>query len=158
MNNVKVWSLMLAAFISGAFIASSDLRAFAANTIGSSDIINESILSQDIKNGQVKAADIAANAVGASELQGVTKLVFSECFISVTATMSHGQAFTAACAVEESAEQDKAIVTRETGDFCFAITKVDAKNLEVHITMANVCEPDHVVGEHTFSVILYKPG
>lgn len=36
---------------------------YAANTIGSSDIIDESILSQDIKNGQVKTAHIGNNQV-----------------------------------------------------------------------------------------------
>ena len=37
--------------------------AYAADTIGSSDIIDESILSQDIKNSEVKTADIANNQV-----------------------------------------------------------------------------------------------
>ena len=37
--------------------------AYAANTIGSDDIIDESIQSVDIKNGQVKTADLAASAV-----------------------------------------------------------------------------------------------
>ena len=33
--------------------------AYAANTVGSSDIIDESILSVDIKNAQVRTADVA---------------------------------------------------------------------------------------------------
>jgi hypothetical protein len=37
--------------------------AYAANTIGSEDIIDESIQSVDIKNGQVKNADLAGSAV-----------------------------------------------------------------------------------------------
>jgi hypothetical protein len=37
--------------------------AYAANTIGSDDIIDESIQSVDIKNGQVKTADLGASAV-----------------------------------------------------------------------------------------------
>src|SRR4051794_34880564 len=37
--------------------------AYAANTIGSTDIIDESILSRDVKNGQVGTLDLAANAV-----------------------------------------------------------------------------------------------
>ena len=37
--------------------------AYAANTIGSEDIINGSIQSVDIKNGQVRAADLGAGAV-----------------------------------------------------------------------------------------------
>ena len=37
--------------------------AYAANTVGSADIIDESILSQDIKNGQLGTGDLAGNAV-----------------------------------------------------------------------------------------------
>ena len=37
--------------------------AYAANTIGSDDIIDESIQSVDIKNGQVRTADLGANAI-----------------------------------------------------------------------------------------------
>ncbi len=42
--------------------------AYAANTIGSDDIIDESIQSVDLKNGEVKTADLGANAVGASKV------------------------------------------------------------------------------------------
>ena len=42
--------------------------ALAANTIGSSDVIDESLLSQDIKNGEVKIADIGQGAVATDEL------------------------------------------------------------------------------------------
>ena len=37
--------------------------AYAANTIGSADIIDESILSADIKNAEVNGTDLASNAV-----------------------------------------------------------------------------------------------
>lgn len=37
--------------------------AYAANTIGSSDIVDESIQSVDIKNGEVKGADIGSNSI-----------------------------------------------------------------------------------------------
>lgn len=42
--------------------------AYAANTVGSSDIINESILSQDIKNGEVKLTDVGQGAVATDEI------------------------------------------------------------------------------------------
>src|SRR3954471_10386826 len=42
--------------------------AYAANTIGSDDIIDESIQSVDIKNGEVKTADLAVNAVTANRI------------------------------------------------------------------------------------------
>ena len=79
MVSVKMYGFILAAFIAGAFIASPELRAYAASTVGSADIIDGSIQSIDIGNGQVKAADIATDAVGAAELQGVSKLKFSSC-------------------------------------------------------------------------------
>jgi hypothetical protein len=60
--------IALAAFAAGIFIASPELRAYAANTIGSADIINESILSADIKNGEVKTTELAANAVTSSKI------------------------------------------------------------------------------------------
>lgn len=42
--------------------------AYAANTIGSHDIIDESIQSVDIKNGQVKSSDLVANAVKSGKI------------------------------------------------------------------------------------------
>ena len=42
--------------------------AYAVNTVGSSDVIDESLLSQDIKNGEVKVADIGQAAVATDEL------------------------------------------------------------------------------------------
>jgi hypothetical protein len=42
--------------------------AYAANTIGSSDIIDESIQSVDIKDGQVNTADVHPNSIGTSRL------------------------------------------------------------------------------------------
>ena len=68
MINPKIGGLILAAFIAGAFIASPELRAYAANTVGSADIIDESILSQDIKNGEVKNSDIGVSAVTNSKI------------------------------------------------------------------------------------------
>jgi hypothetical protein len=37
--------------------------AYAADTIGSSDVIDESLLSQDVKNGQISAVDMKNNSV-----------------------------------------------------------------------------------------------
>ena len=68
MISLKIGGIIVAAFIAGAFIASPELRAYAANTIGSADIIDESILSQDIKNGEVKGADIGTSAVTNSKI------------------------------------------------------------------------------------------
>jgi hypothetical protein len=42
--------------------------AYAADTIGSSDVINESLLSEDVKNGEVKWTDLANNSVGSGKV------------------------------------------------------------------------------------------
>jgi hypothetical protein len=44
-------------------IAVAGGTAYAADTIGSSDIINEAILSEDLKNGEVGTVDIGTNQV-----------------------------------------------------------------------------------------------
>lgn len=69
MINTKMGAFLLAGFIAGAFIASPELRAFAANTVGSADIINNSIQSVDIKDGEVKTDDIAPGAVGSLRIK-----------------------------------------------------------------------------------------
>jgi hypothetical protein len=112
MISLKIGGIIAAAFIAGAFVASPELRAYAANTVGSADIINNSIQSVDIKDGEVKtddiapsavgslrikdndvkaqdiapdavgASELAADSVGGSELQAVTKLLFGQCVLT----------------------------------------------------------------------------
>jgi hypothetical protein len=139
MISLKIGGIIVAAFIAGAFVASPELRAYAANTIGSSDIIDESILSQDIKNGEVKTADISnsavttlkiatdavdgtkikdnsitsadigTDAVRASELQGVTKLIFAEA--PITFDMTGGISTSYAFHVDGIAVGDQVLAT-----------------------------------------------
>ncbi|MFY3740849.1 MAG: hypothetical protein HMLIMOIP_001294 [Candidatus Nitrosomirales archaeon] len=68
MISLKIGGIIVAAFIAGAFVASPELRAYAADTVGSSDIIDESILSQDIKNGEVKNSDIGLGAITSAKI------------------------------------------------------------------------------------------
>lgn len=53
-------------------MASPELRAYAANTVASADIVNETIQSEDIKNGQVKNGDLANSAVTSSKIKDFT--------------------------------------------------------------------------------------
>jgi hypothetical protein len=70
MNNVTYTGIFVAvAFVAGAFIASPELRAHAANTVGSADIINNSILSADIKDGEVKTVDLGGSAVTSAKIK-----------------------------------------------------------------------------------------
>jgi hypothetical protein len=50
------------------FVALGGTSAYAADTIGSDDIIDESILSQDVKNGEVKTSELANGAVSTAKL------------------------------------------------------------------------------------------
>ena len=92
MTTSKMLGLLAAAFVAGSFLASPELRAFAANTVGSTDIIDGQVMTVDVANNaittakirdaEVKVADIGPDAVGGSELIGVTKLLFGQCVIS----------------------------------------------------------------------------
>jgi hypothetical protein len=42
--------------------------AYAANTIGSDDVINDSLLGEDINQGTLRAGDIAANTISSSRI------------------------------------------------------------------------------------------
>ena len=42
--------------------------AYAANTIGSADVINESLLADDIRNGEVKNTELANDSVGTNKI------------------------------------------------------------------------------------------
>src|SRR4051794_351423 len=50
------------------FVAVGTGGAYAANTIGSADVIDESLLSQDIKNGEVQNPDLGTNSVTSSRI------------------------------------------------------------------------------------------
>jgi hypothetical protein len=53
----------------GCFAALATGGAYAADTIGSSDVIDESLLSQDIKNATIANSDLAANSVGFDKIR-----------------------------------------------------------------------------------------
>lgn len=132
--------LLAVAFVSGSFVASPELRVYAANTVGSADIINNSILSADIKDGEVKTVDLGGNAVtsakvkdgeikaaeiatdavgadeiakdavGASEIKGVDKLLFADCAVP-GGTMAPGGVLGFFCTVAGVDSEDNAIAT-----------------------------------------------
>jgi hypothetical protein len=184
MISLKIGGIIVAAFIAGAFVASPELRAYAANTVGSSDIINESILSEDIKNGQVKnsdiaanavttskindgavkssdigdsevkAADIAADAVGASEIKGVTKLLFATCSFSGF-IITANSIFTQACSVPGVVPEDH-IVATQNSNHCFAITQTLPSTDFVHFNIYNACQSTTDIGTLQFSLVIFQ--
>jgi len=145
MISVKYTSIIaVVAFVAGSFVASPELRAYAAATIGSDEIIDESIRSEDIKNGQVTAADIAANAVGASELQGVTQLQFAHCQAAdnvASIDVPSGGNLVVTCFVPGVRGEDAAVASLNNKNGCFGITTVVPDGGKLNIVMKNQC-PD----------------
>lgn len=201
MISLKMGGFIVAAFIAGAFIASPELRAYAANTVGSADIINNSILSVDIKDGEVKtvdlgndavtsakikngevktddiapsavgslrikdndvkAQDIAPDAVGASELQGVTKLIYTECTVTLSSPIPAGGIVSFGCTVSGADIDDTVIATfnRASGGTsaydCFALTAANPQPFGVTLILRNVCSVPVTLGTWTTAVIVY---
>jgi hypothetical protein len=159
MISVKIGGIIAAAFIAGAFVASPELRAYAANTVGSADIINESILSADIKNGEVKASDIATDAVGAAELQGVTKILFAKCALNsveAIASVNPGAGILVICKINGVAAGDQVMATANEMNSCFAPTSVEPSSGKVDLIIRNVCDSSFTPGAGSFvSLIIY---
>lgn len=170
MISVKYASIIaVAAFVSGSFIASPELRAYAAATIGSADIIDESIQSVDIKNGQVKAADIAtdavgaseiaANSVGASELIGVTKLLFGQCVLTsseYSTNLDPGIGTFVTCTISGVDNDDSAVATFTDGNSCIVVARADTLSGEVHVAIRNACPIAQTAGAGSMiAVIVY---
>lgn len=126
-------------------------RAYAANTIGSSDIINESILSEDIKNRQVKAADIATDAVGAAEIAGVSKLLFGQCKSDAAEgdfSVPSGSEFSVRCDIAGVDEDDSVSATLNGGGNCFEINRaaVSSDGSWVNVVLHNQCSSTTKLG------------
>jgi len=150
--NAKITGLMVAAFVAGSFVASPELRAYAANTVFSTDIVDGQVMAVDlannavsaakIKDGEVKAPEIATDAVGAAELQGVTKLLFGECVLNSSenyANITHGLAFQKTCNITGVDSDDFATATFTKGSPCFAVSLADTQTGSVNVVLRNVC-------------------
>jgi hypothetical protein len=80
MISPKIFGIgIVVAFVAGSFVASPELRAYAANTVFSTDIVDGEVKTADlagnavtsakIKDGEVKTEDIAAGAVGSLRIK-----------------------------------------------------------------------------------------
>jgi len=171
MISLKIGGIIVAAFIAGAFVASPELRAYAANTIGSADIIDGQVKTADlggnsvtaakIKDGEVKAAEIGIDAVGAEELMGVDKLIFASCDISFP-NIAAGTSATTTCSVPGVAAGDHVVVTFDadstsTGRHCFAQTSAFASATDqVLVRFKNVCTVTVNTSSFTAAIIVYS--
>ena len=70
MVSTRIAAILVAlAFVSGAFIASPELRAYAAATITSADIVDGTIRSVDIGSGEVKTSDVGNGQVTSAKIK-----------------------------------------------------------------------------------------
>jgi len=174
MISLKVGGIMVAAFVAGIFIASPELRAYAANTVFSTDIVDGEVKTPDlaanavtaakVKDGEIKAAEIATDAVGAAEIQGVTKLLFGECnppTSADTANIPPGLAVTFDCEINGVDADDSAIATYRDGSLCFVVgsAKAQATTLDskgVKILLFNRCMDSAQIGSDArIAVLVY---
>ena len=150
--------LLAVAFVAGSFIASPELRAYAAATIGSADIIDESIQSVDIKNGQVKASDIATDAVGAAEIVGVTKLLFASCNPDDFAGLQVGPGawITPECTITGVDSSDSAIATLKgpNNTPCSVVQSAIPAAGKVTVYITGICAAEFKTGDR-ISIIVY---
>ena len=156
----KLLGLLAVAFVAGSFVASPELRAYAAATITSADIVDGTIQSIDIKNGEVKAADIGADAVGGSELIGVTKLLFGQCVLTSDENgllLPPAGGTSIDCNISGVDSDDSAIATMTTSlNPCFVVTRADADSSGVIVTIRNACNVGVAPGPGSaLAVIVY---
>lgn len=64
----KMLGMLLAAFVAGSFVASSELRAYAANTVFSTDIVDGQVKTSDLAGGAVTNAKLGANSVNSAKI------------------------------------------------------------------------------------------
>jgi hypothetical protein len=145
--------------------------------VRSNDIGNGQVKSVDILDGGITAADmggssvagfhivpgavssihIADDAVGASELDGVTKLIFAECTGSSNVGVAQGNGLAFQCSVPGAALGDKVVASQNpAAQACFAITLVNIVTADsVQVIIKNVCTTAAIPGAMAFSIIVF---
>ena len=169
MVSLKIASVLaIAAFAAGSLFAPPVQQAIAAviatdvqctGCVGSSDVAGNAITAAKIKDGEVKAAEIATDAVGASELQGVTKLLFAQCVLTSgenSQSVPPTNILIVPCTISGVDATDYVLATLKTGSNCFGVARAypnDSGTVYVHLR--NECSTDFSVGAGTIAIIVY---
>ncbi len=170
MINAKIAGMLVVAFVAGSFVASPELRAYAANTVFSTDIVDGEVKTVDlgsnavtaakIKDNEVKAAEIAADAVGASEIKGVSKLIFAQCIPTQEESqrsVTTLNILNVQCPVNGVDNDDHVIASLEFGHPCFVLSGTDpapSGNI-VPIIFQNFCPQTTQIGAASIAMIVY---
>lgn len=161
--------LLAVAFVAGSFIASPELRAYAANTVFSADIVDGEVKTADlggnsvtagkIKDGEVKAAEIATDAVGAAELQGITKLLFGQCTADSTeasAKVDPTKFLNIVCNISGVDFDDSVVATKNSGNNCFLVESSHSGTDAAVVVLRNECATQQMIGTGAnLSIMVY---
>jgi len=169
MISVKIASIIaVAAFAAGSFFAPPVQQAIAAviatdvqctGCVGTADVAGNAITAAKIKDSEVKAAEIATDAVGAAELQGVTKLLFGQCVPpeSVrTGLVGPDVAWTFNCNIAGVDADDSATATLNDSNQCFSVKTLEPQSNVIRATLQNDCSANSAVGSAaTVAIMVY---
>ena len=139
-----------AAKIKDGEVKSADI-GFAAVT--NDDIALDTIDSFMIKNNALLAVDLAPDSVGASELQGVSKLIFAKCipFYNIKPGEIQGRD----CSVPGVAAGDFVVVTANSGITCLIPTLAHSFAGGITVNVKNTCNLIYNGGQN-MSVIVFQ--
>jgi len=161
--------MAVGAFAAGSFFAPPVQQAIAAviatdvqcaGCVGTSDLAGNAVTAAKVKDGEIKAAEIATDAVGAAELQGVTKLLFGECTITSNTLKDSGGVIDSFCAISGVDSDDRAIaiknsVTGATADRCFDIVLAQPVTNQVNLVIVNQCGFQSTLGTAKIGIMVY---
>jgi hypothetical protein len=143
--------IAVGAFAAGSFFASPLPQAIAAviatdvqctGCVGTPDLAGNAVTAAKIKDSEVKAAEIAPDAVGGSELIGVSKLLFGQCVADNTegtTSVPAGDGLNIQCTINGVDIDDSAIVTAKSGQSCFDIERALTNTNTVNVQLRNDC-------------------
>ena len=169
MINLKIGAIIIGAFVAGSLFSPPVQQAIAAviatdvqctGCVGTADVAGNAITAAKIKDGEVKAAEIATDAVGASELQGVTKLVFAQCKADSTESANMvpaGSEMALKCDIAGLDDNDSVLATLNNSGNCFEINRaaVSSEGSWVNVVLHNQCQITINPGAVTIGIVVY---
>lgn len=159
--------IAVGAFAAGSFFASPVQEAIAAviatdvqctGCVGTADLAGNAVTAAKIKDSEVKAPEIATDAVGGAELQGVTKLLFGQCVLSSaenTLNIAAGAFLTKSCNISGVDSDDSAIALINAGNDCFEAQSTDLFANQVLVDLRNDCPTTQQMVTGKIAVIVY---
>lgn len=142
--------------VNSATIADNSITAadIGGGAVTNAKLANDAVNFDKIADNSITAAHIRPNAVGASELDGVTKLLFIACVKTFDNLVGSGAAFGFSCSAPGTDGNDNAVASHN-GNKCFAPTQVDPMSGSVFIWLFNRCQDPEAIGTTTISIIVY---